>query len=181
MKRILPVVSLLVGLLGALSSAAQEAGPAWPGPATPTLREAIQAQTSWESLQHVSSGTKCRVYLKNRDNAVTGLLQQWTPDRVVLSNSKGKLVDCLRPEVQRVETLSPGSRTTRVLAAGLALFGIGMAIGYAIAPQIADDDTLSGGARAGAVALVGGIFGGAAAGLAAIPKAERAALVYRAR
>jgi len=27
MKRILPVVSLLVGLLGALSSAAQEAGP----------------------------------------------------------------------------------------------------------------------------------------------------------
>ena len=181
MKRVLSPAFLCFFLISSLALASEDMSPPRPGSATVTLREAIQAETSWETLQGVSSGAKCRVYLQNRDNPVNGLFQQWTRDRLVLSNSKGKLVDCLRPEVRRVETLGSGSRKTRVLAAGLAAFGIGMAIGCALAPQIADDDTLSAGGRAGAGALVGGIFGGAAAGLSAIPKAERATLVYRAR
>ena len=83
----------------------------------------------------------------------------------MLSGPKGRLVDCLLLDVLRVETLSPKSRLTRVLTTGPVLFGAGLALGFAAAPEIAADDKLS---------------GGVGARLAAIPKADRAALVYRA-
>lgn len=150
-----------------------------PALAIPSLTDAVQAQSSWDVLQSVSAETKCRVGLKN-GKTITGTLKEWTPERLVLSNSKGKLVDCLRPEVGRVETLSPGSRKKRVLTAGLVAFGIGSLVGYAAGTYIVDDSNAGSGTRVGVGAVMGGVWGGAAAGLAAIPKAERATLVYRA-
>ena len=164
MSRVKSAIFSFLFLLGGLCTPGQTES-SEPGSGAPTLRDAIQAQSSWENLQHLAEGTKCRVSLKNKDNRVTGSFQQWTPERLVLSDSKGRLVNCLRPEVLRTETLNPGSRKTRVIAVALPLFGIGMAIGYAMAPQMADDHTLSGGAGA----FVGAIFGGTGAALAAIP------------
>jgi hypothetical protein len=172
-------VFLFLALLTPLSVSAEEGGPAPSNPAPLSLRAAIQAQSSWETLQAVPEGTRCRVTLKDGKTS-KGLLQQWTPERLVLSDSKGKLSECMRTDVVLVETLSPGSRRNRVLWTGLCVFGAMAAAGYAAAPYIADDDTMGAGERAGAGLMLGGIFGGAAAGLAAIPKAERAMLVYRA-
>jgi hypothetical protein len=143
------------------------------------LSQAVRAQSSWDSLQTVQAGTKCRIYLRS-DKTVSGMFQEWTPERLVLSSSKGKLVECLRNDISSVALRTPANRKKKALWGSLIGFGIGFPIGYALAPQIADVNSMPGGERAGDAAGVGAIFAGIGAGLSLLG-GEDETIIYRAK
>ena len=143
------------------------------------LAQAVRAQSSWDSLQTVQVGTKCRIHLRS-DKTVSGMFQQWTPEKLVLSSSKGKLVECLRNDVSSVALLTPANRKKRALWGSVIGFGIGFPLGYAAAPGIADVNSMPGGERAGDAAGFGAIFAGIGAGISLLG-GEHETVVYRAK
>jgi hypothetical protein len=175
MCRLVIVVWLLVYSLDCTAAD----GFAAPAESNSLLAQAVLDRTSWDSLQSMQAGTKCRICLRS-NKTVNGMFQQWTPERLILSSSKGKLVECLRNDVSSVALLTPANKKKRALWGSMIGFGIGFPIGYASAAYVADQNSMPAGERAGAGAGIGALFAGIAVGVSLIG-GEHETVVYRAK
>jgi hypothetical protein len=87
-----------------------------------------------------------------------------------------------RSDVSVVRVFQRGSRKKNAAIAGVILFAIGFAAGYAAAPYIADMEPseMGTGERVGAATFFGAVTGGAAAGIAAaVRPGEKKTVIYR--
>jgi hypothetical protein len=121
----------------------------------------------WEKVGELNQGASIVVRLKAGDSMAgefAGLEENSV--RLVIDNHEREFP---KSEISQVSLVKPGwSRQKKAGIAALIGVPIGFALGYAAAPKIVDDDTISSGERVGVGFFFGGLIGGSAAGIAAI-------------
>jgi len=139
---------------------------------------AVGEVSSWGQAQSLPEGTKIEVLLAS-NKTVTGTVAQVSPEGLALTRKHDSL-QLARSDIRRVWSLGKGSRLKNAGIAALGGFGVGCAIGAAKAVTLSDMNNPSVGTRVGYCGAIGGLFGGAAAGVTAAIPATKRTLVYRA-
>jgi len=135
---------------------------------------------NWNKVQSLPLDTHVIVDLKHAGE-IDGEFIQLTEDSIVVKEL-GREKIFPKVEVARVQWKRPGSRVRYAAIMGPVFFGIGFGLGYAAAPKVGDDDTMSGSERAKVGAGVGGIMGGVAAAISlARNPGFRSEVIYRAK
>ncbi len=135
---------------------------------------------NWNKVQSLPARADITVELK-RGGTISGEFVRLTEDSILLQED-GTERTYLKDLVARVQWMRPGSKAKVAGIAGGILFGIGFGLGYASAATIADQNSMPAGERAQVGAVMGAVFGGAAAAISlAHHPSPRSELVYRAR
>jgi hypothetical protein len=117
----------------------------------------------WERVKLIEPGKKVTITL-SANKSISGRIQSWSPDGLVLIQGKDKVTHLAKTEIAKVALLAGMSRGRRALWAGLIGGGAGAGIFGGLCAGNYDCD-----ASPAAVAAAGGIWvGGIAAGVAAL-------------
>ncbi len=148
--------------------------------AWPADLDSLPYPGSWAKVMTLLEGEPVTVTLKQGDK-INGEFLRLDQESIALTVSKQERV-YPKPAVSEVRRVEGGSKKKNAAIAGAALCAVGLGIGYAAAPYIADQDTMPAGERITVGLGVGAIWGGIAAGIAALSTQRRhEAVLYRAQ
>ncbi len=121
---------------------------------------------NWNKVQTLAQGTHLSVEEKNGLVLDVNFLRL-TDDSLIV-NEDGKERAIPKGRVSTVDLLQPSSRQKNAAIVGAIFFGAGFGIGCAAAAYIADENSATAGERVQAGALMGSVWGGIAAAIAAL-------------
>jgi len=135
---------------------------------------------NWNKVQGLSQDANISIELRNGleiDGEFVGLSE----DSIILKDY-GTERRYPQKAVVKIKLMRPGSRTRNAAIVGGAVFGAGFGIGYAGAASMMDKNSATAGERAQIGALMGSLWGGVAAAIAAAHRpGPRGELIYLAK
>jgi hypothetical protein len=135
---------------------------------------------NWAKVAALAKDTQIAMSLKRGDK-IEGSFVRLEEEQILL-NDNGRERQYPKSSIAEISLLKQGSRKKNAAIAGRALFAVGFAAGYAIAPQVADVNEMPAGERAGVGAAFGAVWGGIAAGFAALHRpGVQETVIYKSR